>query len=413
VVYVGLAICRVIWPAHHDSQGKQTKSMAQKPTLLMLYASLHGLNHALQVALPPMYLAIKNDFGLEGLGSVMLFGTVYLAVYALMNLPFGFMVDRFSKKNLLAAGGLINSLAFVLAATAQSYEVFMAAMVLAGLGGGAYHPAGNALIASLFKGRLGRALGLVGSGAAVGLFGGPALAGYLCNVFDWRTACLAFAGLGVAICLAFWLAMPDEPPRPGRQKSQPLSLKALAAPALVMMVIFCLREFSLWGIKFTSAPMSQMTLGFSSDRAGLLMGMISIMGIVSQPVGGALSDRFGRGKTLFWALLVTGPLFALLPHMGPVGIFVVAGLAGLFMFSTIPVLEAAVADMVPEEGRGRVFGLMLTIGVLVAAVSPYVTGTVFDLTGSYLVPYLMLGGLCTFAGVMALRMPSKQKQPGG
>jgi MFS family permease len=383
--------------------------MASKSTLVMVLAALHGMNHALQVALPPLFLAIQDELGISGLGPVMAFGTVYFAVYGVMNLPYGFMVDRFSKKKVLALGSLINALAFVLAGLAPSYGVFMVAMVLAGLGGGAYHPAANAIIAGIFKDRLGRALGLVGSGAALGLAAGPALAGYLGEMLGWRYACLALAGLGILVSLLFWLNMPAETPRHQKQAASPLDLRALLAPTLLVITIFSLREFSLWGVKLITAPMSQMNLGFSSHTAGLLVGGISVMGIISQPVGGTLSDRLGRGSTVFWSLMAAGPLFVLLPHLGPVLVFPAALVAGLFLFATVPVVEAAAADAVPEEGRGRVFGLMLTAGILIGALSPYLMGFVFDQTGSYLLPYLALGCVALGAGLLALRLPRKKQ----
>ena len=127
-------------------------SLRSKKLSLFICAVLHGLNHALQLVLPPLYLAIKDDFGLEGLSPVMLFGTIYFATYALMNLPYGFLGDHMSKKKILVFGAALNSIAFVLAATTTSYSLFMVAMILAGIGGGTYHPVATALISNLFRG---------------------------------------------------------------------------------------------------------------------------------------------------------------------------------------------------------------------------------------------------------------------
>ena len=98
------------------------------------------------VILPPLYLSMRDDLRLPNLSRIMLLGTIYLVVYSLMNLPFGFLGDRFSKKKILIFRGCCRRPRILTVAGAWSYPVMVIAMVLAGIGGGAYHPVANALM---------------------------------------------------------------------------------------------------------------------------------------------------------------------------------------------------------------------------------------------------------------------------
>ena len=298
--------------------------MASTRLMLMVLAAMHGLNHTLQMSLPPLYLSIQADLGIESLSPMLLLGTVYFGAYAVMTLPSGVLADKFNKKRLLAFGALLNSLSFALAALTDSYAVILTCMLLSGIGGGIYHPVGTALIAGRFKGSLGRALGVVGMGASVGLFGGPVLAGFLEDLAGWRGAFLCLAALGGVVSLAFWLVMPDQGrPDPHLPRAK-VSWRVFRGPVLLLLCIAAFREVVHLGTGALTAPMSQMVLGFSPREAGFVVGALGVLGIISQPLAGSLSDRLGRKRTVFIALALSAPLLALLPHLGPYSIYAVA-----------------------------------------------------------------------------------------
>jgi MFS family permease len=51
------------------------------------------------------------------------------------------------------------------------------------------------------------------------------------------------------------------------------------------------------------------------------------------------------------------------------------------LLGTIPVVDAAAADSVTLRLRGRVFGVVMTSGIVVGALSPYVMGLIHDIVG--------------------------------
>jgi FSR family fosmidomycin resistance protein-like MFS transporter len=390
------------------TEGKNRKKTKPKGLILWVCAVMHGLNHAFQFVLPPLYLSVRDDLGLDGLSPVMLLGTAYFLTYGAMSIPYGILGDRFSKKGILVIGGFLNSMAFLLAAGTNSYPVFVISMILAGLGGGAYHPVSTALITNLFGGMVGRALGLIGMGAGIGLFAGPLVSGFIGDAFGWRTSCIAFALMGLMITVAFMRIMPDEERVGAQEKLSAAQIGATALTLLPLLVVFVMRDFCFWGTTFLTPAMSQMNLGFSERAAGTLLGLMSLVGVVSQPLAGTLSDRMGRRRLLCAAMLIGGVFVIAFPYANATYIFVVVLLGGFALMSTVPVLDAVASEIVPPPIRGRVFGVTNTLGFVFGGLSPYIMGKTHDMTGQYDVGYLILGASVITGAVLVFTIPSKK-----
>ena len=383
-------------------------SIRSKNLSLFICSILHGLTHAFQLILPPLYLSIKDDLGIDRLSGVMLLVTIYFVTYAVMNLPYGILGDHFSKKKILVFGATLNSLAFLLAAGTSSYTVFMVAMILAGLGGGTYHPVANALISNLFKGMVGRAFGLIGMGASLGLFFGPYASGFIGERFGWRISCLFFAVFGCLVAVSFALIMPEEEKKSTRLAALSLSWRSLIIPMIPVILIFGMRDFCLWGMASLTPVMTQVNLNFTEETAGILIGLMSLMGVVSQPLGGFISDHVGRRRVIFVTLLLGGISVIFYPHLDGATIFPVALFAGFLLLGTVPVIDAVAAEIMPPSIRGRMFGVMMTMGIMFGAVSPYITGLIVDVLGEYTRAYQLLGLIGALGALVVFFIPSKR-----
>jgi len=376
--------------------------------MMLVCALLHGLNHSFNLILPPLYLSIRDDFGLDKLSLVTLFGTVYFFTYAAMNLPFGILADKYSKKKILVYGAVLNSIAFIIAGWTKSYHVFLFTMLLAGLGGGTYHPVANAMISNLFKGMVGRAFGFIGMGASIGLFVGPFLSGLIGQQFGWRVSCLSFGIFGCLATAGFSIIMPDEGAFQSREEHQSMPLKSFILALAPIVLVFGLRDFCFWGTTAMTPAMSQDIYGFSKQTAGLLLGLMSVTGVVSQPLAGTLSDRFGRRRVLAIALFIAGPILIFFPHFNHILIFPAALIAGSMVLCTVPVVDATLADVIHPSLRGRMYGITLTIGLLIGAFSPFVTGLAYDYEGGYRLAYILLGAFALASAVMTSVIPAKR-----
>ena len=117
--------------------------------------------------------------------------------------------------------------------------------------------------------------------------------------------------------------------------------------------------------------------GVGMTEAGILLGLLSLAGILGSVVGGALTDRLGRRKLILFGL-VASALSALM--FGSVTqfawLFPVAALVGLFSEVGGPAHAAMIADILPKEQRQEGFGILRVVGNMSWLVGPTVGGFV-------------------------------------
>ena len=359
---------------------------------LALAAVLHAFTHAYQMALIPLYLPIQNSFGRPKIEDATLLVTAMLVAYFLPSYPMGVLADRFSRKKLLSFGLAVNALGFIGLALAPNYSMALACVILAGFGGSFFHPAATALVARLYPGTTGRALGFLGIGASVGFCFGPLYAGWRARMSgDWHSPVLElgiFGLLAAALfaCLANEHAADDaviftskEPCEDSSSKKPSQAPEPLfPTPALWFMflaaaVIFLFRDFTGSSMGTIGSLFLQKARGFDVGRTGITISFIFIASAISNPLFGHFSDR----SRLKWAavMIVISAIFvALFPHVPPGWIIPTLLVYGFFFMASYPIVEAALMESVPDAVRGRVFGLFITIGGLLGNLSHWIDG---------------------------------------
>ena len=145
--------------------------------------------------------------------------------------------------------------------------------------------------------------------------------------------------------------------------------------------------------------------GLSVEQAGLVVSLYGAGALLSGPVGGLLSDRVGRRRTLISGL-VLGALAML--HLAfartPLHIGVAAFLLGFLGELYRPVISATIADVVPSSDRARAYGILYWAVNLGFAVGSALGGAMTRY-GWHL---LFIGDAATtlaYAGLVWLRIP--------
>jgi MFS family permease len=120
--------------------------------------------------------------------------------------------------------------------------------------------------------------------------------------------------------------------------------------------------------------------------------MLSLMlgfGIASRLLSGAICDRIGGLRTLLLGSVLQGTaLLLFLPFDGLVSLYVVSALFGLFQGGIVPSYAIIVREHFPPAEAGARVGTVLMATLLGMALGGWMSGKVFDLTGSYQAAFL-------------------------
>lgn len=291
------------------------------------------------------------------------------------------------------------------------------------------------LVARWFVRQRGRAMGIVNAGGSVGqLLIIPASMALLLWT-DWRTTYMALGGLlllvGVPIAILILRSdpqelglLPDGESRTvsGTQEAARHSQSSRQAPL----------ESEHWRQAFTSSPLwllmggffvcgftlSTITthfVAFTTDRgiapaaAALALGLVGGFNIVGTLLAGTVSDRLGRKNPLAFIYLLRSIAFVvLLTAEAPWTLYLFAALVGLAWFSTVPLTVSLTAEMYGVRHMGTLVGLIFTSHQVGGALSIYLAGWLFDLSGSYTAIYLLDIVLLLVAGIASYAIQERR-----
>src|SRR5215469_1579010 len=150
----------------------------------------------------------QNEFGL-GFAALGLMKTVFSGTLAGLQIPAGFLAERFGAAAVLALGTALAGFGYVLAGFSNSVVFLVAALFVGGLGASTQHPLASSLIAHAFAGaRSLKALGTYNFAGDIGKMTLPAAASLLLVVMSWRPALALLGALGVAAAAAIFALTP-------------------------------------------------------------------------------------------------------------------------------------------------------------------------------------------------------------
>ena len=367
-------------------------------TLLIVCQSTIGLIFGGIALFLPL---IRTDLGLTFTDA----GTLAAAsslTYALMQVPSGYLADRFTPRRLFLIGLLGTNLLAALFAVLESYPLLLIDQALAGIFRALVFTPGMLLMTELFpRGRRATAMGLyvVGGFSSNILLSavGPILVGPL----GWRPLFLLFAGFGLlALALYRYAAGPAAP----RAQSAPIrfgELPGLLRHRIIQLtgVIQFTRLAVAQGFTFWLPTYLVVDRGQSLAAAGLVAAVASAISAPVNYLGGYLSDRINRpllviGGSL--AVLTAGLL--LLPHVpGMLGVLGAVALISMAIQVYFGPLFALPLQVLGDRNAGLISGFGNFCANLGSFVFVYALGAVKDTTGSFGAGFVSLAALCVVA----------------
>jgi MFS family permease len=130
-------------------------------------------------------------------------------------------------------------------------------------------------------------------------------------------------------------------------------------------------------------------LGHGATRGAQMLSLMLGFGVVSRLASGWICDRIGGRRTLLLgSSLQAHALVLFLPFDGLVSLYILSALFGLFQGGIVPAYAVIIREFFPPEEAGVRVGTVLMATVFGMALGGWMSGVIFDLTGSYQIAFL-------------------------
>jgi len=331
--------------------------------------------------------------------------------YGLMQVPAGWLVDRFDVKWVFAIGFSIWSLATATTGILHGFAALIAIRVVLGIGESVVFPSCSKVLATYFaEARRGMANALLTAGLSLGPALGILIGGKAVGIFGWRPFFIAL-GLGGLLWLAPWMAwMPRRPASPPRCSAQSVGfIPIIRQPSAwgTCLGQFCVNYFLYFLLTWLPTFLKR-GRGFSLDDVAKYGALLFLMCAIATTVWGKLADQWikagatptlvrksalvighvGIGITLVLSALSHGA--ALIVMLAATGVFL--GIAGGSVWAVTQTLAGPLAC-------GRWAGVQNFIGNMAGWVAPVLTGFLVDRTGHFDWAFFITGAVAWVGSV--------------
>jgi MFS family permease len=130
-------------------------------------------------------------------------------------------------------------------------------------------------------------------------------------------------------------------------------------------------------------------LGYGAARGAQMLSLMLAFGIVSRLASGWIADRIGGLRTLLLGSVLQGIALVLyVPFDGLASLYVISALFGLFQGGIVPSYAIIVREYFAPQEAGTRVGTVLMATLAGMALGGWLSGVVFDVTGSYRAAFL-------------------------
>ena len=289
----------------------------------------------------------------------------------------------------------------------------------------------GALLSKWFRRRRGTVMGLNSAGVSIGGLIMVPFAMYLLQATNWQVtwAALGLLVLFIGAPLA-WLFIRDDPEQMGlhldgdtdaaggpggrsRSGRGPLdtdkwreSLKSMPMWQMTLSYFVCGATTATLAVHFVPHALN---LGVSPTMAALAFGYMMALNALGAVGATMISDKVGRKNLLAFTYFLRGCAYMLLVFVpGEASLWFFASVAGLSWIATAPLTSALTADVYGLRAIGTISGISFMFHALGSFVFIWLAGFLFDLTGSYNLPFGIAGALLFPAALSAFSIRERR-----
>lgn len=344
-----------------------------------------------------------------------LLAVFYSVAAALASLVTGIVSDHYGRKHFLFAGAVVFGCASWMSAHAGSFVGLTVARGFTGLGAGAISTCSIAFAGDWFDYSIrGRALSWISTAYFAAPILGVPLAAQVADRFGWRNTFYFFAALAIAIALLSLRLPRDRRQAVHASEKWRATFRACQSffrrrDTSAGLVIAFFVSGGLYGFLYYIGQWLNSSFGVPTRTIGWVFMLGGLVALVSAPLAGVLSDRWGKRSVSIAGNVLLAISVALVPFFPwGAGLLIVFAVTSLGAAARQGPLAALMTELVPTSERGSFIALrnvfsQMGIGLVVLA-----GGAIYERHG-----YLAVTAVCAvMTGVVAVLLATHIVEPG-
>ncbi|WP_323781845.1 MFS transporter [Thalassovita sp.] len=333
--------------------------------------------------------AIQSEFGLDRAEASYPY-ILTMVGFALGNFLIGTVVDRIGITWALSGAAVLIGAGFTLAAFSPTILMLSMLHLLIGLGTACSFGPLIADVSLWFLKRRGIAVAIAASANYLSGAFWPVMLSDFQTAHGWRGVYLLLAAVCLVSIIGLAQLLRRRVPIEATARSDAASRarahsSGFSHTMLVAMLglagIGCCVAMSMPQVHIVSFCVD---LGYGPAVGAEMLSLMLLGGVASRLLSGLVSDRLGGLKTLIiGSTLQMLALFLYLPFDGLVSLYVVSTIFGLSQGGIVPSYAVIVREYMPAKEAGSRVGFVLMTTIIGMAMGGWMSGWIYDITGSY------------------------------
>jgi len=337
--------------------------------------------------------AVQAEFGVDRADASLPYTATMLG-FAVGNVVIGRAIDRIGYWIPALVTSILLGLGFIAASLTTSILQFsLVHGILIGLGTASTFGPLIADLSHWFDRRRGVAVSAAATGSYLAGTLWPAVIPSVAGTEGWRTAYVVIGIICLATMVPLTLMLRAKPPhaesggRSGGRPILPIALSPAGLQALLVVAgLGCCVAMSMPQVHIVAYCMD---LGYGVARGADMLSIMMAAGIVSRVASGFIADRIGGIRTLLAGSVLQGlALLFYIPFDGLASLYVVSLIFGLSQGGIVPCYAVIVREYMPAAEAGQRVGIVIMATILGMAIGGWMSGWIYDLTGSYSAAFL-------------------------
>ena len=375
--------------AHDPSDARDTATAWRRLAVAVLIGTIGSIGMwSFVVALP----AVQAGFGATR-GEASMPYTLTMLGFGFGGVLMGRLADRFGIVAPLLLGASSLSLGYMAGSQAPSLTLYSLAQLMVGFGASASFAPIMADMSHWFVKRRGIAVTIASSGNYLAGTVWPPVLQNAIAAEGWRTTHLAVGVFCLCTLIPLAFLLRRRVPVDARANIAPTSRHGALAVSqnallalLVVAGVACCVAMAMPQVHLVAYCAD---LGYGPARGAEMLSLMLGFGILSRLISGIVADRIGGLRTLMLGSFLQGLALCLYAIFdGLASLYVISAMFGLFQGGIVPMYAVIVREFFPSSKAGGTLGIIIMATLVGMALGGWMSGYVYDLTGSYQMAFL-------------------------